>query len=564
MKIKRLVLISGVAVGILLMLVLATVIMLQKSIERERTAYINQLEYVHLANTMRTASNYLTDKARYYVQTANKQHLDDYWREVKETKRREHVINRLKELNTPEQFLGTLAKAAAESNNLAKIEDVAMQEVEKKNLDKARELMYNNDYEKSKLLIWGYSDEFEKQIGDMAKSIVEKTTNASKMYMSLTILVAAILFFGVSAAFVFIGLKVHNLSKVNVLLRDLASRGGDLTNKLNVSGSDEIAEIASNVDSFIEKVRLIVCDVSDLAVSLAASSEQLSASNSDTAEVAVKIDDSICDISKSVLEQARNSEKGSIDINTMGALIEEELMQIQNLGGESQKVMHLVSEGIDVVDRLNTSTHDSTRLSKDVYDAIKDTDMRVSEIARASEMIRGIAHQTNLLALNASIEAARAGEAGRGFSVVADEVRKLAEETSNFTDEITGTIGALLSKTKEVVTVMEQSWDIVNAQNEHVRNTSEKFNGISEAIECVLRTAESLNDAGLKMSDKQSQVIDSISNLTALSEENAAGSREAMIAVKNQTESIANLSRVSHEVAVMAEQIMERLSLFKY
>lgn len=111
---------------------------------------------------------------------------------------------------------------------------------------------------------------------------------------------------------------------------------------------------------------------------------------------------------------------------------------------------------------------------------------------------------------------------------------------------------------------MEQSWDIVNAQNEHVRNTSEKFNGISEAIECVLRTAESLNDAGLKMSDKQSQVIDSISNLTALSEENAAGSREAMIAVKNQTESIANLSRVSHEVAVMAEQIMERLSLFKY
>ena len=102
MKIKRLVLISGVAVGILLMLVLATVIMLQKSIERERTAYINQLEYVHLANTMRTASNYLTDKARYYVQTANKQHLDDYWREVKETKRREHVINRLKELNTPE------------------------------------------------------------------------------------------------------------------------------------------------------------------------------------------------------------------------------------------------------------------------------------------------------------------------------------------------------------------------------------------------------------------------------------------------------------------------------
>ena len=564
MKIKRLVFLAGVVVGMLLLSVLATVILLQRSLERERTAFVNQLEYVGLANTMRTASNYLTDKARYYVQTADKQHLDDYWREVNETKRREYVIGRLKELNTPEQYLATLAKAAAESNNLAKIEDVAMQAVEKKDLEKARELMYNDDYEKSKLIIWGYSDEFEKQITGMAHTIVEKSTESSKMYMTLTLLVAAVLLLVVTGSFIFIGIKVHNLSQVNTLLRELASRGGDLTHKLNVSGSDEVAEIASNVDTFIEKVRLIVSDVSDLAISLAASSEELSASNSDTAEVAVRIDASICDIAKSVTEQARNSERGSDDVKAMGALIEEELMQIQNLANESQKVMKLVSEGVAVVGSLNTSTLESTRLSKDVYEAIKDTDVRVSEIARASEMIKGIAHQTNLLALNASIEAARAGDAGRGFSVVADEVRKLAEETSNFTDEITGTIETLLSKTKEVVIVMEQSWDIVNAQGEHVRDTSDKFNGISEAIAGIFLASDTLNDAGHKMSDKQTHVIDAITNLTAHCEENAAGSKEAMIAVKNQTESIANLSRVSHEVAVMAEQIMERLNLFKY
>ena len=564
MKIKKLVTLTGIVVGVLLVSVLVMIFRLQNSLEMERQAFNNQREYVLLANAMRTASNYLTDKARYYVQTADKKHLDDYWREVKETKRRDHVIERLRELGTPQAYLDLLAKAAEESNNLAKIEDVAMQAVDNKNFEEARRLMYDDAYEKSKLIIWGYSDEFEKQITVMAESLVSKSTAASKMYMSLTLLVTGILLVVVLGAFAFIGMKVNGLSKVGRLVRDLSSRGGDLTHRMCIPGSDEVAEIACSIDTFIEKVRLIVCDVSGLAISLAASSEELSASNSDSAEVALRIDESVGDIANSISEQARSTETGSSDIRTLGMLIEEELLQIQNLRDESQKVTSLVAEGVQVVEKLNLSTQESTKLSKSVYEAIKDTNTRVSDIAQASEMIRSIAHQTNLLALNASIEAARAGEAGKGFSVVADEVRKLAEETSNFTDEITGTIGALLSKTKEVVTVMEQSWEIVNLQNDHVRDTNDKFSGISNSISGVIQSAETLQDAGLKMNDKQTQIIDVITNLASLSEENAALAKEARIAVRSQTESITNLSRVSGEVAAMAERIMSALNLFKY
>ena len=564
MKIRKLVFITGGFVGILLVSIFIIAILLQGSLEKERRSFENQLEYVALANTMRTASNYLTDKARYYVQTANKQHLDDYWREVNETKRREHVISRLKELNTPEIYLNMLAKAAAESSNLAKIEDVAMKAVENGNYEEARTLMYNEEYEKSKLLIWGYSDEFEKQINLMAQNEVSKSTYASKLYMSMTLIVALILLVAVIGSFIFIGIKVRNLSKVKTLLEELANRGGDLTHKLDVSGSDEVAEIALNINLFIEKVRLIICDISCLATSLAASAEELSASNSETAEVARRINESVMGVADAATEQAKNTETGGYDIKTLGMMIEDELLHIRNLEEESQRVVVLVAEGVDVVNKLNTSTQESTKLSRNVYDAIKDTEKRVSDIAQASEMIRGIAHQTNLLALNASIEAARAGEAGRGFSVVADEVRKLAEETSSFTDEITGTIGALLSKTKEVVSVMEESWGIVNVQVEHVRDTNEKFNGISSAIGGVLQGSDTLNKTGHEMGHKQASIIDVIMNLTAISEENAAVSKEAMYAVQSQTESIANLARVSNEVAKMSEQIMHTLSLFKY
>ncbi|MGQ9370436.1 methyl-accepting chemotaxis protein [Azospirillum sp. ST 5-10] len=74
---------------------------------------------------------------------------------------------------------------------------------------------------------------------------------------------------------------------------------------------------------------------------------------------------------------------------------------------------------------------------------LDDTLQRVTRIAQT---ISSISKQTNLLALNATIEAARAGAAGRGFAVVAQEVKVLARQTSDATDEIGGTLGALSGK----------------------------------------------------------------------------------------------------------------------
>lgn len=561
MRIKKLLLATGAFTVIFAVAVLLGMVLLQSRQVEQRRAFEEQLEFFELSYSLNAASDYLTQEARYYVQTGDKKHFDNYWREVNETRRREKAIERLKELGTPVQYLSLLEKSASESNNLAKLEAVAMEALEDGKREEAQRLLFGPDYDKSKDIIGGYVGEFQKAIREQQAKRVEGISDVFARDINLMIVGTVFLIFVVLGTFVVL---YRRLSRIGRLMDDLSHSAGDLTQRLKVSGSDEVAEIASHVDSFIETVQEIVVEIAHAVASLTASAEELSATSTQTADVAVGLDKSLGKVKEAALAQARDAESGASNIKVLGDLIDEDLRRVAALGQDAGKVTALVSEGIEALNKLNASASESTALSKKVYEAITETSVSVSAISKASEMVRGIAHQINLLALNAAIESARAGEAGKGFSVVAEEVRKLAEETSSFTDEITRTIGGLLGRAQEAVELIQQTQALVEIQNGHIRNTNDRFDGISNAINSVIQTSKALNESGLKMNDKKAQVVDIISSLSRLSDDNAAVTLKATEAIREQTASIDILSKATHEVAVMSERIMETIARFKY
>lgn len=121
--------------------------------------------------------------------------------------------------------------------------------------------------------------------------------------------------------------------------------------------------------------------------------------------------------------------------------------------------------------------------AKEIYNIILMTNESSGKIQNASQMIRTIAEQTNLLALNAAIEASRAGETGKGFAVVADEIRKLAEQSNQFTKEISTVIGDLTGKTGQAVQTMQEVNNLVNSQTKSVETTNGKFEDVAVSIE---------------------------------------------------------------------------------
>ena len=564
MKVRKLLIVTGTVAAVSLTVVLTGILLLRSALLEERNFFEERLEYVELSNTLSAASDYLTDEVRYYVQTGKKAYFENYWREVRETRRREKVIARLKELGTPVQYLELLEKSASESNKLAKVEEIAMKALEDGKQEEAQRLLFDENYERSKEIIGGYVGEFQRQIRDMASKRVEKAWRATIQKLGLMIAGTVLLILVILGTFIVLYSKIRTLLKVNRLLDELAHSAGDLTQRLNVSGRDEIAEIASNVDAFIEKVREIVLEIVHDVASLTASAEELSAMTTDTAGAANDLNLSIEKMTESALSQAKDAETGACNIKMLGDLLDEDLRLIDVLGQDAGTVTALVSEGIEALNKLNASASESTALSAKVYEAVTETSVSVAAISKASEMVRGIAHQINLLALNAAIESARAGEAGKGFSVVSEEVRKLAEETSTFTDEITRTIDGLLGRVRDAVELMGQTQAFVDVQNAHIQNTNARFNGISSAIENVIKTSKALNEGSVKMKGQKTQVVDIISNLSRVSDENAAMADKATEDIRGQTVSIDCISKASHEVAVKSEHIMETITRFKY
>lgn len=318
-------------------------------------------------------------------------------------------------------------------------------------------------------------------------------------------------------------------------MNEIAEGDGDLTQRLDESGNNEISRLAHAFNNFAEKVRGMVSQVYGSTTQLASAAEEMSLVMEET--------------KRDTLQQQSETSQVVTAMNEMTATVQEVARHATEAATAASNADHASVDGKKVV--LSTMNAIEA-LSSEVHSAanvISQLEKDSENIGTVLDVIKGIAEQTNLLALNAAIEAARAGEQGRGFAVVADEVRTLASRTQQSTQEIQTMIENLQVGAQSAVKVMDES----RAKAEDSVSQAAKAGGSLEEITHSVSQINDMNTQIATAAEEQSAVAEEINrnivNISEIVDRTADGANQTSIA--------------SEELASLAAQLQQLVNQFK-
>ncbi|HHY0419552.1 TPA: methyl-accepting chemotaxis protein [Vibrio parahaemolyticus] len=332
-----------------------------------------------------------------------------------------------------------------------------------------------------------------------------------------------------------LNIQLSPLSKLKVLVENLAGSDADLTQRINLNRTDEIGDISKSVNAFIDNLQFLFVNISKSNFLLNYAREELDLHIGRNVSTVASYNAQ----SKRLLEAIDNIRRSSLDV-------QKQINQSMEL---ADKVNHQVREaarkGSFVENIVITLSEDTEKISTsiDVMDTV------TKGISSILNTIQKIADQTDLLALNASIEAARAGESGKGFAVVAEEVRILASRTRSSTIEINEFLEQFSNSSNQIVSQMSK----VLKNSELNRNSTLEIIGqiqmVEKAVDQISMISSSVSIAAIDQSSKMDKLDAEIQLTNDLSED--------------ITDSASSIARVHGDISQVSMALTKDVSIFK-
>lgn len=340
---------------------------------------------------------------------------------------------------------------------------------------------------------------------------------------------------------------------------------GDLTTDLEskvIRRNDELGDMAKGVAILLQQLREVVQNIRKSSETLLQSGTELSEMATQTSSTADEISRAVEDISRGAVAQSEEIEAASSEIDAMGQLIEKIVDNVAELSSGTLEIKGASDHSIEIIQELSVSNDRSMEAVQRISEQVNATNDSAMKISSAVDLITSIAEETNLLSLNASIEAARAGEQGRGFAVVAGQIQKLAEQSNDSARTIADIINNLLQDSENTVRVMNEVQGIMNEQQAKLNETRSQFEVVGQGIDAANMAAGTIKEQTETCDVARAKVVDVISNLSAISEENAASTEETTASMQELNATINLLAESAGHLQGLSKTLEENISFF--
>lgn len=356
-----------------------------------------------------------------------------------------------------------------------------------------------------------------------------------KTYYMLSFVMLGSLVIGVILSLLLIRDVSNKMRRIVDAMEEISEKG-NLNQKLDEEGEDEMAKLADSFNRFVTKIKgvvdLVSMSSSNLAIEAAAMSEK-----SDNAR------DGVMQQQTDIVQTAHAINQMS---DTMNDISSSANMAADAAIETSQNAAHgqgVVSDSIQSINTLANEV-DSTR------EIIQKLGIDIEDIGSVLIVIKGITEQTNLLALNAAIEAARAGESGRGFAVVADEVRTLSQRIQHETQGIQEKIERLQSEARVAIAAIEKGKQMTEDNVSLAASAGEALNAIADSVVTITDMNQKIASSVEQQSHQSLSINENMNSIRQIADETAGV--------------VINASKSNHELSLMAGQLRGMVQQFLF
>ncbi len=322
---------------------------------------------------------------------------------------------------------------------------------------------------------------------------------------------------------------VNPIKKLTEILKDIAAGQGDLTKRVEISSNDEIGEMATHFNAFIDNVHDLIANIHQISEGTTSAVEQISANSrqvkqgaSAAAAASEQTLASIEEMAASIEQVAKNTGALASNVDETSTTIGEMAASVEQVGKNADMMANLVEQTSATIVQMVSSIEQTSKNSAAMTESVTATSMTVENTLSSIEQI----------------------------SKNTDSLKHMVSETAGTIEEMARTVQAVSQQIGDANRLSQNAHRDADEGGKAIYQSIESLQNIGKTTE---KTVSLIQNLGKRSEDigQIVEVIDEIADQTNLLALNAA------IEAARAGDAGRGFAVVADEIRKLAERSME-------